>query len=173
MNYADPSGRFIISSVFLAAAIGGAVAGALIGTASHVIVSGQTGTDVTTQSVLTSFTVGALTGAVGAIGGAFGGTAAVICSISVGLLSGSVVAFSTEGSIVRKLTTGLAAGLVAGFGAYLGAQVPVALDSAFALGITAYTGGLFIGAQAEVISVAAQMLAGYIYDWLENYSLCG
>ena len=170
INYVDPSGHFVVSSLLVAAVIGGAIAGGFIGTASHLIVSGMDGTTVTAASVLSAFAVGALTGAIGAVGGAIGGTAAVIASAGVGVLSGAVTACKTEGSITRKLSMGLTAGVIAGFGTFLGTKIPVALDSAFALGFTAYTGGLFLGAQTELVSIAIQNFVGALFDWLESTS---
>ena len=150
--------------IVVGAAIGGAIAGAIIGAVSHVVSCGMSGSEVTVSGLLGAAATGAVTGAIGAVGGAIGGTAAVVASVGVGVISGVTTAVNTEGSTTEKIVAGVSAGVVAGFGTYLGTKIPVATDTAFTTGFTSFTGGLFMGAQTEIVNVASQQLISKTFN---------
>ncbi len=158
----DDSGAFW--EIIVGAAIGGAIAGAIISTVSHLASCGISGSDVTFSGLLRAAATGAVTGAIGAVGGAIGGTAAAVASVGVGITSGVTAAISTDGSAPRKIAAGVGTGVVAGFGTYLGTKVPVATDNAFTTGFTSFSGGLFLGAQTEIVNVATQGLVSNAFN---------
>ena len=133
------------------AAIGGAVAGALISTVSYLATSGN---DRTFSGALAAMCSGAFSGAIGGIAGALGGPYAIGGSIVVGLFNGTVTAYNTEGSLETKLLAGGATAVMTGCGTYLGTKIYTPTDNAFVAGVSAYAGGLFIGAPTELLNVA-------------------
>ena len=167
----DGSGDFW--EIVVGAAIGGAIAGAIIGAVSHIVSCGMSGTEVTVSGLLGAPVTGAVTGAIGAVGGAIGGTAAIAASIGVGAISGVVTAVNTEGTITEKIIAGLTAGVVAGFGTYLGTRIPVATDNAFTIGFTSFSGGLYMGAQTEMVNVATQQIVSKTFSSEQNVNSVG
>ena len=133
------------------AAIGGAVAGALISTVSYLATSGD---DRTLAGVFSAMGSGAFSGAVGGMAGALGKGFAIGGPVMVGLFNGAVTAYNTEGSLGKKLAAGFATALITGFGTYLGTKICTPKDNAFIAGAAAYFGGLFIGAPTELLNVA-------------------
>ena len=162
VSRADDGGEFW--EIVVGAAIGGAIAGAIVGTVSHLVTCGMSGSDVTVSGLLGAAATGAITGAIGAVGGAIGGTAAIVASVGVGVISGMSTAINTDGTTAEKIVTGLSSGVVAGLGTYLGTKIPVALDSPFTTGFTSFSGGLFMGAQTEIVNVASQQLVSNSFD---------
>ena len=167
----DGSGDFW--EIVVGAAIGGAIAGAIIGAVSHIVSCGMSGIEVTVSGLLGATVTGAVTGAIGAVGGAIGGTAAIAASIGVGAISGVVTAVNTEGTITEKIIAGLTAGVVAGFGTYLGTRIPVATDNAFTIGFTSFSGGLYMGAQTEMVNVATQQIVSKTFSSEQNVNSVG
>jgi hypothetical protein len=170
VNFTDPTGEFVITPALIAVAIGGALGGAFIGAVSYITNCGIAGEEVTASGVITYATLGGITGAIGAVGGAIGTTAAVkFSSALVGLITGVVTLFNTEGSVVEKVTTGVTAGVLSAYGTFLGTKIPVALDNSFTAGVTSFAGGLFMGTNAEIFSVATQKVVSYIFDTLDDW----
>ena len=132
------------------------IAGALIGTVSHLVSCGMSGTDVTVSGVLKAAASGAVTGAIGAVAGVLGGGYAAAGAGLVGVITGTITAKNTEGPLGKKIVTGLAAGVLSALGTYIGSKIPVAIDDAFSTAVTSFAGGLLSGAQTEIASVAAQ-----------------
>ena len=150
--------------VVVGAAIGGAIAGSIISAVSHLVGCGISGSEVTISGVLAATVTGAVTGAVGAVGGAIGGTTAILASAGVGVISGVTTAINTEGTASEKVVAGLSSGIIAGAGTYLGTKIPVATDDAFTTGFTSFSGGLYMGAQTEIVNVAAQQIVSDIFN---------
>ena len=154
INKVDSSGAFW--EIIVGAAVGGMIAGALIGTISHLVSCGMSGSDVTVSDVLKAAASGAVTGAIGAVAGVLGGGYAAAGAGLVGVITGTITAKNTEGPLGKKIVTGLAAGVLSALGTYIGSKIPVAIDDAFSTAVTSFAGGLLSGVQTEIASVAAQ-----------------
>ena len=152
------------------AAIGGAVAGALISAVSYLSTSGE---NCTFSGLLAAIGTGALSGAIGGVAGALGGLYAVIGSVAVGLFNGAVTAHNTEGPLEKKLLAGATTAVITGGGTYLGTKIYTPTDTALTGAVSAYAGGLAVGAPTEIINATANrginnipnsQNAGSIYD---------
>jgi hypothetical protein len=163
-------GTGYIWQAIVGAAIGGAVAGALISTVSYLSTSGE---NRTFSGVLASIRTGALSGAIGGVAGALGGWCAAIGSVVVGLCNGDVTARNTEGPLEKKLLAGATTAVITGVGTYLGTKIYTPTDTALNGAVSAYAGGLAVGAPTEIINATANrginnipnsQNAGSIYD---------
>ena len=145
----------------LGAAIGGGLAGALVGAVSHLVNCGINGDEVTVSGLLGAAANGAVLGALGAVSGVVEG-AALAGSAIVGIVTGVSAIMNTEGSAGEKLLSGLSSGFLAGMGTYLGTKMPIAQGDILSSAVSAFAGGLMLGAQTETCVVLAQQAVGAI-----------
>ena len=96
INKVDSSGAFW--EIIVGAAVGGMIAGALIGTVSHLVSCGMSGSDVTVSGVLKAAASGAVTGAIGAVAGVLGGGYAAAGAGLVGVITGTITAKKYRGT---------------------------------------------------------------------------
>ena len=156
VNYKDPTGKLLISSLFIAAVIGGAIAGAAINTASYL----YTNEDPTLGGVLGAFAIGALVGGFGGAAGATTGWWSIGFMAAAGVTSGVYTGITTDGTIGQKILTGLTAAVFAGAGAYLGSLISFSgLSFGYALAGNAIF-GMTIGGYLEIPNMAIQGWVG-------------
>lgn len=170
VNYTDPTGNLAITaSILIAAIIGGAIAGATINTISYL----SKNEEATIGGFVGAFTVGAVTGGLGAAAGMLGNGWAIGLSLAAGLVSGTYTTLTTEGPIQQKLFAGLTAAIFAGGGSYLGSMIP--LDGlSFGLTLGANTiFGMTIGGYLEIANAAIQGWIAEIFEQDEsNHAPC-
>ena len=161
VNYKDPTGKLLISSLFIAAVIGGAIAGAAINTASYL----YTNEDPTLGGVLGAFAIGALVGGFGGAAGATTGWWSIGFMAAAGVTSGVYTGITTDGTIGQKILTGLTAAVFAGAGAYLGSLISFSgLPFGYILAGNAIF-GMTIGGYLEIPNVTIQ---GWIGKGFQN-----
>ncbi len=161
VNYADPTGKLFLSSLFIAAVFGGAIAGAIINTVSYL----YTNDDPTIGGALCAFGIGALVGGFGGAAGATTGLLSIGFSAAAGLVSGMYTGIMTAGPIDQKLLAGLTAAVFAGGGAYLGSLISF---EGLSFGLTVAGNAIFgmtIGGYLEIPNVTIQ---GWIGKGFQN-----
>ena len=152
VNYADPTGRAFLSLLFIAAVIGGAIAGATINTVSYL----YTNDDPTIGGVLRAFAIGAVVGGLGGAAGATTGWLSIGFSAAAGIASGVYTGITTDGTIGQKILAGLTAAVFAGGGAYLGSLIPLGgLSHGYTVAGNAIF-GMVIGGYLEIPNVIVQ-----------------
>ena len=160
MNFKDPTGKLLISSLFIAAVIGGAIAGALINTVSYL----YTNEDPTIGGAIGAFAVGAVVGGLGGAAGATIGWWSIGFSMAAGFVSGMYTGIMTDGPIEQKLLAGLTAAVFSGGGAYLGSLIPLdKLSYGYTVAGNAIF-GLVIGGYLEIFNVIIQGWIGKVFQ---------
>lgn len=148
IQYSDSKGTL---PIWAAAAIGGAIAGGLVGAASKAISMGANGGQIDAWEVGKAAFQGAITGAVGAFGAVTGNNA--LCSAIVGIGTGIVTFVETEGTLATKLIAGLSYGTVAGLSNFQGANwIETLNNGVLEAGASAFAGTLFVGIQTEIFN---------------------
>ena len=161
VNYADPTGRVFLSSLFIAAVIGGAIAGATINTVSYL----YTNDNPTIADALGAFAIGAVVGGFGGAAGATTGLLSIGFSAAAGVTSGVYTGIMTDGPIEQKILAGLTAAVFAGGGAYLGSLISFSdLSFGYTLAGNAIF-GMTIGGYLEIPNVTIQ---GWIGKGFQN-----
>ena len=149
--------------LFIAAVIGGAIAGATINTVSYL----NTNEDPTIGGALGAFAIGAVVGGLGGAAGATTGWLSIGFMAAAGVTSGVYPGIMTDGTFGEKVLTGLTAAVFAGAGAYLGSLISF---SGLSFGYTLAGNAIFgmtIGGYLEIPNVTIQ---GWIRNGFEKYT---
>lgn len=166
VNYANPTGKAFLSSLFIAALIGGAIAGVIINTVSYL----YTNDDPTIRGALGALAIGALVGGLGGAAGATNGVWTIGLSITAGLAAGTYTFITTDGPLLQKIFAGLTSAVFAGGGAYLGSLISF---KGLSFGLTVAGNAIFgmtIGGYLELPNVTIQ---GWIGEGFENHASKG
>ena len=180
VNYSDPTGQIGLLSV-LGAIVGGAIAGAVISTVSYVVSSAINNQDITSDGLVSAATTGAVSGGIGgAIGSIFLGSSAIsltatvlakgMASAGVGVMVGTIAAFSSGGSLLHKFASGFYAGFIAAASTFGGSLVDTGGVGFFGSAFTNFAVTLAIGTPAEIINTGFQQAIISDYASSGNYT---
>ena len=152
--YRDVEGE----SLTLAAAIGGAIAGAMISLTSYLVNCGITGSEVTADGIALALIAGVICGVCGAEAGAAVSTALMTETYAKAMWSAAAALIS---AIYAEVTGGNAflAGTFTWLGAFGGALINTGNLTGYLEGFANFAVGLFTGTPAEVASTASQTIA--------------
>ena len=143
--YSDSEG----TSLTLAAAIGGATAGALISLTSYLVGCGINGTDITVDGIAQALIAGMISGVFGAAAGS------VVDAVTKALYS-AYAAFAAAMYAEMNGGNWIIAFGATFFGAFIGSWIDTSALDALAEGFANYAVALFTGAPAEILSSSAQ-----------------
>lgn len=145
--YSDSNGF----SLTLAAAIGGATAGALISVSSYLISCGISGASITVEGITQALIAGMISGVFGAAAG----------SVVDGVSKALYAAYAAFAAAMYSEITGGSWVIAFGstfFGAFIGSWIDTSALDALAEGFANYAVALFTGVPAEIVSSGTQNL---------------
>jgi hypothetical protein len=143
--YCDSTG----TSLTLAAAIGGATAGALINLTSYLVGCAISGTDVTAGGIAQALVAGMISGVFGAAAGSVVDVASKVLYSAYAAFVAAMYAESSGGNWLIALAATFS-------GAFAGSWIDTSVLDPIAEGFANYTVALFTGAPAELISSGIQ-----------------
>ena len=142
--------------IWVYAAIGGGIAGSLIGAISYVSSSIMNGEEITVGKLAEATFVGALNGAIGGVAGVSGAVMKTILIASSGIIAGGYTAATTTGSVEKKIVAGFTAAVITSTGTFLGTTIDTNGLSKGATVIANYAVTISTAVPTEITNIAVQ-----------------
>ena len=141
---------------WLAAAVGGAIAGGLIGASSYLVSNGISGEAFDAVKFAKAVGIGAINGAIGGAAGTMKLIGKTVWSLAAGAIAGVYTAINTEGTIEQKILSGALTRAIAAGSTFVGASIKTGDLSPLATTFANYGITLAVGTPAEFTAVSVQ-----------------
>jgi hypothetical protein len=151
-------------SITLAAAIGGAIAGAMINLTSYIVGCGISGTSITVEGIAQAVIAGMISGVFGAAAGSVTVTATKALYSAYAAFVAAMYAATNGGNWIIAFGATFS-------GAFIGSLIDTSAFNALAEAFANYAVALFTGAPAEVISTGVQNMISDPQDTATTHPL--